>query len=808
MERLLTEEKLKKLTNIDGIIELLCGIPSFNANNYENLSSEQRDLVDYTLSIELITESQIKGNLRRSMDSGNLALINRKMLTALSLLYFGVKDENGKYVKYICPYTGKEYDIHGIGKELSKPYSDRKLDKVLEVEHIMPHSSGGGTVLFNCIPASREANSFSEKGNLHLLDWLTNSKSSGYKYYEKGGQERLIKLVNYILSAYEISFEEYMESDFDFYGNQNIEEQDGVDNDDDLENEIKIEDRKKRIKETNIEGYIPFLNQLIEQLEKEKYDTEDIKTKLKELEEKGIVNNLEKYSNVQKTIEELFKQEDSKSYLTYSLNVDYIKLVKSIITDKPEEIKEILTSRFNIIKQLTESNGKSIKDYFISLRDIQEIDLLYKEQVNENDIESFINNIKLGYDGKIELFIEMLGKEEYTKYEKGFPDKNNIFSQVNRVPFQGYETIEGLDTSHFWGANSDRVKERIENQIEELKNKERKTEEEKDKLKKLQKAEKNIDFYEFTTNIDKRIDCYIEMLSKDEYTKYRKGKLDEKNIFGYNNKVPFQGYETIEGIDTSHFWNANSDRVKERIENQIEELKNKERKTEEENRKLIKFQKVKKAIDVYDFTSQKNVDRRIDCFIEMLSKDEYTNYRKGKPDEKNIFGFYNKVPFQGYETIEEINTSRFWQGNSSKIKERVDAQIEQLYNNTNRTKEESNRLEALQKAKEAINDFEFYLQMDKRIDCYIEMLSKDEYTKYRKGKPDEKNIFGFNNKVPFQGYENIRGLNTSQFFRRNSDKIKEKLREKIRKIRSKKTLTLEEQENIRKLERVEKNRRI
>ena len=339
MERLLTEEKLKKLTNIDGIIELLCGIPSFNANNYENLSSEQRDLVDYTLSIELITESQIKGNLRRSMDSGNLALINRKMLTALSLLYFGVKDENGKYVKYICPYTGKEYDIHGIGKELSKPYSDRKLDKVLEVEHIMPHSSGGGTVLFNCIPASREANSFSEKGNLHLLDWLTNSKSSGYKYYEKGGQERLIKLVNYILSAYEISFEEYMESDFDFYGNQNIEEQDGVDNDDDLENEIKIEDRKKRIKETNIEGYIPFLNQLIEQLEKEKYDTEDIKTKLKELEEKGIVNNLEKYSNVQKTIEELFKQEDSKSYLTYSLNVDYIKLVKSIITDKPEEIK-------------------------------------------------------------------------------------------------------------------------------------------------------------------------------------------------------------------------------------------------------------------------------------------------------------------------------------------------------------------------------------------------------------------------------------------------------------------------------------
>ena len=72
---------------------------------------------------------------------------------------------------------------------------------------------------------------------------------------------------------------------------------------------------------------------------------------------------------MQKTIEELFEKEDSKSYLTYSLNVDYIKLVNSIETENPEEIKEILIRRFEHIKQLTEQNGKSIKDYFFSLRE-------------------------------------------------------------------------------------------------------------------------------------------------------------------------------------------------------------------------------------------------------------------------------------------------------------------------------------------------------------------------------------------------------------------------------------------------------
>ena len=370
MNRLLLKEELDKLSSTDGIIELLCGISNFKTDEYDELDSKIRELIAYTMNIKLLSDSQIDGNLRRSMDAGNLALINHRKLIALSLLYFGVKDENGKYVKYICPYTGKEYNLDDVRKELNKPYNIRNLDKILELEHIMPHSSGGGTVLFNCIPVSKKGNSVAEKGNLHLLDWLSNPKSSGYRYYKNGGAERLNKLVNYMVSAYEISFEEYKESELEFIYDSTNEIEEGIDNEEDLEsNDRKIANSKEKIRKTNIEGDLPFLNQLINQLEKEGYNTEEIKNRLVELEENGIINNFKKYTIVQKTIEELFEKEDSKSYLTYSLNVDYIKLVNSIETENPEEIKEILIRRFEHIKQLTEQNGKSIKDYFFSLRE-------------------------------------------------------------------------------------------------------------------------------------------------------------------------------------------------------------------------------------------------------------------------------------------------------------------------------------------------------------------------------------------------------------------------------------------------------
>ena len=701
MNELMSKESLNKLLSIDGIVELLCSIPNFSIENYENLETRERDLVDQVLSVKLITESQINGNLRRSMDNGNLALINNRVLTALSLLYFGVKDEKGKYVKYICPYTGKEFDLEEMRAELDKSYKKRNLNKTLELEHIMPHSSAGGTILFNCIPASREANSMTEKGNLHLLDWLTNEESSGYKYYQNGGVERLIKLVNYIVSAYEISFEEYIESKIDFPKEQYITEQDGVDNDEDIDDEREVVKKKTRIRETNIEGYIPFLNQLISQLEKEGYNTREIKGRLNQLEENGILNNLTKYKIVQETIEELFKQEDKKFYLTYSLNVDYIKLVNSIETNEFDEIKTILTNRFKNIKQQLVESEKSINSYFISLRDIKEIDLLYKDNVSDEEITTFINNIKLENEGKIDLFIEMLAEDKYTRYEKGEATKNNILNKKNEVSFEGYENIK---IGQFWHNNSLKIIERIQGQLQELKDKGNLTKEEISYEEKLQKALKAIDLFNFYNpqNLNIKIDCFIEMLADEQYTKYENGKPDDNNIFKNDNNVNFKGYENIEGLTTGQFWYSHSQQIIARIQRQLQELKDKGNLTKEEISYEEKLQKAIKAIDCYNFYNPRNLNLKIDCFIEMLADEKYT---------ENIFMSRKGVPYKGYENIEGLNTAGLWSKHVTKI-------IARLFYNTD---ENGNKLEKdysdqeYDRARQAILDYANVTKIDEYI---------------------------------------------------------------------------------------------
>ena len=788
INRLLTEEELQKLTSTDGIIELLCGIEGFKSEDYDQLDEETRDLIDYTMNINLISNSQIDTNLRRSFDAGNIALLNRSILTALSLLYFGEKDENGKYVKYICPYTGQEYDLEEMMREKNKQYSERDLEKVLELEHIIPHSSGGGTVLFNCIPASRNANSVSEKGNLHLLNWLTNPESSGKRYYSA---ERLDKLIKYILSAYQISFKQYEESELEFEYEQAENEQDDIEQsivDDKLENPEKASKSNKNIRQTQIEGYIPFCLQLIEKLNSEGYNTEELEERLSKI-SKNI--NIDKYKAVQNVIEELFKVEDSKSYLTYGLSIDYVKLVNSIDTNNPDEIKETIIQRFNQIKDIVNMNGKTMQDYFISLKDLQGIDLLYKQEPTEKEINDFVGQIKLGHDGKIQLFIDMLSEDQYTQYENGNPNENNIFKGENKIKFKGYEDIDGLYVGQFWKANdnSTKIKERIKEQLNNVNI----TDEEKTKLQKAQRA---IDCYAFVNknNPAKRIDCFIEMLSEEKYTRYKESEQgcvgDENNIFKYRNQIRFKGYEYLD-VDTSHFWYDNSEEIKKRIN----DLLNKPDITDEEKAKL---DRAKRAIDCYEFIRPANIVRRIDCFIEMLSEEKYTRYKKSKkgyvPDDNNTFKKSNKIKFKGYENIEGLYIGQFWTANdnSTKIKERIKEQL----NNVNITDEEKTKL---QKAQRAIDFYEFVNpgNATRRIDCFIDMLSDKKYRQYKNGDPDDNNIFAHRNKVRFKDYEYIEGIDTSNFWLGHSTEIIERINELL----NKNDITDEEKEKLAKAQR-------
>ena len=749
INRLLTEEELQKLTSTDGIIELLCGIKGFKSEDYDKLDEETRNLIDYTMNINLISNSQIDRNLRRSFDAGNIALLNRSILTALSLLYFGEKDENGKYVKYVCPYTGQEYDLEEMRRERKKQYSEQDLEKILELEHIIPHSSGGGTVLFNCITVSKKANSISEKGNLHLLDWLTNPDSSGTRYFSA---ERLDKLIKYILSAYEVSFKEYEESELEFEYEQAENEQDDIEQsilDDKLENPEKISKRNRNIRQTQIEGYIPFCLQLIEKLKSEGYTTQGLEERLGKIVENI---NIEKYKIVQNTVEELFKIEDSKSYLTYGLDIDYVKLINSIDTNNPDEIKRILVQRFNQIKEIVNASGKTIQDYFISLQDIQEIDLLYKQEPSEKEINNFVSQIKLGLDGRIQIFIDMLSEEEYPH---GKPNKNNIFSQFNKLAFKGYEDI---NINRLWQRHSTRIKNKIKMllTIPDI------TDAEKSKLEKAQRA---IDCYEFSlpANLTRRIDCFIDMLSEETYTRYKKTKSgcvpDENNIFKQENKIKFKGYEDIEGVTTNQFWNGNSADIIKRID---ELLSN----SNISNEQKAKLEKAQKAIDRYGFANPSNADRRIDCFIDMLSEDKYTQYESGQANKNNIFVANNEVKFKGYEDIDALDTGNFWVHHSTKIIKKIN----ELLKRPDITNEEK---EKLIKSQKAIDCYEFSIQSNlyKRIDCFIDMLSEDRYTQYKNGVPDENNVFNLDNTIPFKGYENIYGLYIGQFWKNSNNSI-------------------------------------
>ena len=98
---------------------------------------------------------------------------------------------------------------------------------------------------------------------------------------------------------------------------------------------------------------------------------------------------------------------------------------------------------------------------------------------------------------------------------------------------------------------------------------------------------------------------------------------------------------------------------------QKKEIENKENRISNENERLMKLNQALKAIDDYDFAKSSSISKRINKFIDMLSDSKYTSYKKNQPDNNNIFGD-KKIPFDGYEHIDGVNTSHFYSQYSNK----------------------------------------------------------------------------------------------------------------------------------------------
>ena len=370
---------------------------------------------------ELISDTQIYENLRRTSKKGLISLINKNQLIDLALKYFGVYDDNHTLMGYTCPYSGR----------LITDFSE------LELEHIIPISSNGGTALFNCIPASKEVNGFREKSNKNLIEWWANSK-----YWDSDAPKRLEKLVNYILDGYKIVFKEYTAEEVETsYLSMNINGNILKDDDDLTIGKLK---KKKIDKERKIQSYLGFLNQCIAQLNNNNIDTNQISDKIESLEANNIFQDIDRYTLFQNILQKCIKErinENDRSYLRYSLNLDIMKLMKSISSSNKGEIYNEISNRLTNIETLLNKNNLSLIDYFESLTDISDNNIIYKNisEISDENINIFIKKIKVVFSSKVNIFIEMLNN-----------GNSNVLMYRNNETFNGHPNIP---IGTFWSHN-------------------------------------------------------------------------------------------------------------------------------------------------------------------------------------------------------------------------------------------------------------------------------------------------------------------------------------------------------------------
>ena len=297
----------------------------------------------------LISYNQVDGNLRRTADRGLVSELYRRQMNALALKYFGV-DSNGIYtenkediVAYRCPYSGE------IIKELSTAH----------LEHILPVSSNGGTILFNCIPILNKVN-LSKRDEPNLLVWWQEQDYFNY--------DRLERLIQYMLEAYTLVFKEPTEEELYDY-DSSYTSGDYIENDD-LSIDLRSKSNKTNNHSQNI-TYYQLLTDMINELSKNR-DVSKYNSQLNNLKEQNAFGNIAELEKVIKTIQNVFKEvlgDNSKKFLSYSLKVDMNRLLKSL---KTKDYESEIRKRLKLIGQLLTNNEKQIEDFFESIQEIEE----------------------------------------------------------------------------------------------------------------------------------------------------------------------------------------------------------------------------------------------------------------------------------------------------------------------------------------------------------------------------------------------------------------------------------------------------
>ena len=369
----------------------------------------------------LISINQIENNLRRTIAKNCCSLLNKEQLEKLALKYYGIY-ENGKLVGYTCPYSG----------ELLTDFKD------IVLEHIIPVSSGGGTILFNCIPTSSKVNAYNEKGAQHLLTWWTQKN-----YYSP---KKLQKLLHYIFDAYYIVFKKNEINETNNI-NKNMYYEIEYLNQADLSYTSKQQVQLLKMQEerTGFISYLGFINDCINELKDHNFDTSIFEQKLKQLEKDNVFTEIDRYILFQNTLKQLIKNKygiDNRLELTYTLNINITRLMYSMneLNDLNDISKEIL-NRFNNIQKILKKNNIGIISFFENIR-VQE--LLYKriQDITDDDINKLLNDIILSVEDRFKRLIKMIednnGRLLYSKEDK---DIAIFVGQLKHIDKNGYFNI-------------------------------------------------------------------------------------------------------------------------------------------------------------------------------------------------------------------------------------------------------------------------------------------------------------------------------------------------------------------------------
>ncbi|MBQ3436202.1 MAG: hypothetical protein IJH13_04220 [Bacilli bacterium] len=380
--------------------------------------------------INLISIKQVYCNLRRSATKDKISLLSATQINKHFEKYYYDKQQD----KCFCPYTGKE-----LTKETAI------------LEHIIPISCGGGTVLFNCIPALKSINGPNEKGARHLLDWWP---KSGYF-----SEARLQTLIDYMISAYEEVFQR-----------ENIQLM--IDSEEELVleeinreiDEIDFSNEKKLLEQTKMTGQLEsfsFLNDCIALLSNDK-NKKYYEEKIARMKNDNAFKEIEKYEEFYSIFKDILREKfypGSREYLTISLKYNLSELINSMPNDvkAPQEIREEISRRLNNIANILEKNDISIYSYFDNLGSSQIQNVLAKEKLTEEETKKFIEELELCPRDKFRQLINYVEnnggklpsrKNPRTKQEKILGKFCNRIQDVNNYSFKTKLTKEELKELH------------------------------------------------------------------------------------------------------------------------------------------------------------------------------------------------------------------------------------------------------------------------------------------------------------------------------------------------------------------------